>query len=86
MKKRLVDVACNRCGDVFRRNLDGKYFRGDGTLTLSSYCKVCQQRNKKTYRGRTVSQLLLDRDPEDYGVKNLSREEIEKVKHLYVLK
>ncbi len=83
MSNELVKVNCWGCGKPFFRNIEKKYIRPDGTLTVSSYCKACQQPKRKKYRGKTTTEILDERTLEKYGVKILSQEEINELKPLY---
>lgn len=76
MAIKLCNVKCNRCGFPFQRNIDKKFIRSDGSVTVSSYCNTCQKPRRKKYRGKTTAEIIDERSLQKCGVKIFSKKEI----------
>ena len=76
MSKKEITVSCNACDTKFKRHIDIKYIRENGSQTCSSYCRTCIKKKGKAYRGKTSEDLMTERTYEQMGVRFLSKHEI----------
>ena len=71
-----VVVACAVCGKRLRRTVAVIFLSADGTLKRASYCRKCQLEKMRKYTGKSVKELMGNRNLEKYGCRTLSKKEI----------